>query len=142
MNASIVSVYSTTPQGHVTTATTLAATSRDAQPARPMNLTPPQRFTDPHTNRHTSIYRHSCPTSVLSSSQIQGTTHPHLRCPCARSPGRERGLALPVKALKVGQEDYWLDQIAKDREEYFSGKGESPGRFIGEVASTSGLQGE
>jgi hypothetical protein len=51
-------------------------------------------------------------------------------------------LALPVKALKVGQEDYWLDQIAKDREQYFSGKGESPGRFVGEVAATSGLQGE
>jgi hypothetical protein len=51
-------------------------------------------------------------------------------------------LALPVKALKVGQEDYWLDQIAKDREEYFSGKGESPGRFVGEVAATIGLQGE
>jgi conjugative relaxase-like TrwC/TraI family protein len=51
-------------------------------------------------------------------------------------------LALPVKALKVGQEDYWLDQIAKDREQYFSGKGESPGRFVGEVAATSGLEGE
>jgi conjugative relaxase-like TrwC/TraI family protein len=52
------------------------------------------------------------------------------------------GLALPVKALKVGQEDYWLDQIAKDREQYFSGKGESPGRFVGESAATSGLEGE
>jgi hypothetical protein len=31
----------------------------------------------------------------------------------------EAGVALPVKALKVGQEDYWLDQIARDREEYF-----------------------
>jgi len=51
-------------------------------------------------------------------------------------------LALPVKALHVGQEDYWLDQIAKDREEYFSGRGESPGRFIGEVADASGLSGE
>ena len=28
---------------------------------------------------------------------------------------------MPAKALKVGQEDYWLDQIARDREEYFSG---------------------
>jgi TrwC relaxase len=56
--------------------------------------------------------------------------------------GGGSGLALPVKALKVGQEDYWLDQIARDREEYFSGRGESPGRFVGEVASTSGLQGE
>jgi conjugative relaxase-like TrwC/TraI family protein len=51
-------------------------------------------------------------------------------------------VALPVKALHVGQEDYWLDQIAKDREEYFSGKGESPGRFVGDVAEASGLSGE
>jgi conjugative relaxase-like TrwC/TraI family protein len=50
-------------------------------------------------------------------------------------------LALPVKALHVGQEDYWLNQIAKDREEYFSGRGESPGRFIGDVASAGGLHG-
>src|SRR5215213_7669298 len=60
---------------------------------------------------------------------------------CAVARGRTR-LALPVKALHVGQEDYWLDQIAKDREEYFSGRGESPGRFIGDVASASGLSGE
>jgi conjugative relaxase-like TrwC/TraI family protein len=51
-------------------------------------------------------------------------------------------VALPVKALKAGQESYWLDQIAKNREEYFSGKGESPGRFVGGVAATSGLDGE
>jgi conjugative relaxase-like TrwC/TraI family protein len=51
-------------------------------------------------------------------------------------------LALPVKALHVGQEDYWLDQIAKDREAYFSGKGESPGRFVGDIAQASGLSGE
>jgi conjugative relaxase-like TrwC/TraI family protein len=50
-------------------------------------------------------------------------------------------VALPVKALKVGQEDYWLDQIAKDREQYFSGKGESPGRWVGEDAAASGLLG-
>ncbi|HZC98989.1 MAG TPA: MobF family relaxase [Actinomycetes bacterium] len=48
-------------------------------------------------------------------------------------------MALPVKALKAGQEAYWLDQIARNREEYFSGKGESPGRFVGEVAAGSGL---
>jgi conjugative relaxase-like TrwC/TraI family protein len=51
-------------------------------------------------------------------------------------------LALPVKALKVGQESYWLDQIARDREEYFSGRGESPGRWVGGVADASGLHGE
>jgi conjugative relaxase-like TrwC/TraI family protein len=50
-------------------------------------------------------------------------------------------VALPVKALKAGQEAYWLDQIARNREEYFSGRGESPGRFVGEAAAASGLEG-
>jgi TrwC relaxase len=50
-------------------------------------------------------------------------------------------VALPVKALKAGQEAYWLDQIARNREEYFSGRGESPGRFVGSTAAASGLEG-
>jgi conjugative relaxase-like TrwC/TraI family protein len=50
-------------------------------------------------------------------------------------------VALPVKALKAGQESYWLDQIARNREEYFSGRGESPGRFVGSAAATAGLKG-
>jgi conjugative relaxase-like TrwC/TraI family protein len=50
-------------------------------------------------------------------------------------------VALPVKALKAGQEAYWLDQIARNREEYFSGRGESPGRFVGHAAHASGLEG-
>jgi TrwC relaxase len=50
-------------------------------------------------------------------------------------------VALPVKALKAGQEAYWLDQIARNREEYFSGRGESPGRFVGSAARASGLEG-
>ena len=41
--------------------------------------------------------------------------------------GGQAKVALPVKALKAGQEAYWLDQIARNREEYFSGRGESPG---------------
>jgi hypothetical protein len=48
-------------------------------------------------------------------------------------------VALPVKALKAGQEAYWLDQIARNREEYFSGRGESPGRFVGSAAAAAGL---
>jgi hypothetical protein len=51
-------------------------------------------------------------------------------------------VALPVKALKAGQEAYWLDQIARNREEYFSGRGESPGRFVGSAAAAAGLEGE
>jgi conjugative relaxase-like TrwC/TraI family protein len=55
--------------------------------------------------------------------------------------GRVGLVALPVKALKAGQEAYWLDQIARNREEYFSGHGESPGRFVGSAAQASGLEG-
>jgi len=50
-------------------------------------------------------------------------------------------VALPVKALKAGQEAYWLEQIARNREEYFSGRGESQGRFVGTAAATAGLEG-
>jgi conjugative relaxase-like TrwC/TraI family protein len=80
---------------------------------------------------------------VLSSPQFQSSTHPHLRCTAAALVAAE-GLgrvALPVKALKAGQEAYWLDQIARNREEYFSGRGESPGRFVGSAAQASGLEG-
>src|SRR6266508_411775 len=55
--------------------------------------------------------------------------------------GRVGLVALPVKALTAGQEAYWLDQIARNREEYFSGRGESPGRFVGSAAQASGLEG-
>src|SRR5829696_960400 len=55
--------------------------------------------------------------------------------------GRSGRVALPVKALKAGQESYWLDQIARNREEYFSGRGESPGRFVGNASQASGLKG-
>ena len=50
-------------------------------------------------------------------------------------------MALPVKALKAGQEAYWLDQIARNREEYFSGRGESPGRYVGSAAAMASLEG-
>src|SRR5215213_7502114 len=61
-------------------------------------------------------------------------------CPLARAGGQAR-VALPVKALKAGQEAYWLDQIARNREEYFSGRGESPGRFTGSAAAAADLDG-
>jgi hypothetical protein len=61
-------------------------------------------------------------------------------CPLARAGGQAR-VALPVKALKAGQEAYWLDQIARNREEYFSGRGESPGRYVGSAAAMASLEG-
>jgi conjugative relaxase-like TrwC/TraI family protein len=50
-------------------------------------------------------------------------------------------LALGVTPLRAGQEGYWLDQIARDRCEYYSGRGESPGWWAGALAERSGLVG-
>jgi conjugative relaxase-like TrwC/TraI family protein len=50
-------------------------------------------------------------------------------------------LALGVTPLRVGQEAYWLDQIAHDRCEYYSGKAESPGWWAGSLAERTGLTG-
>jgi conjugative relaxase-like TrwC/TraI family protein len=80
-------------------------------------------------------------TLVLSSTQFQAIyTSASAMHGCPRG-GWEVTVALPVKALKAGQEAYWLDQIARNREEYFSGRGESPGRFVGSAAAASGLEG-
>jgi hypothetical protein len=51
------------------------------------------------------------------------------------------GLALGVTPLRVGQQAYWLDQIAHDRCEYYSGNGESPGWWVGALAERVGLEG-
>jgi len=48
-------------------------------------------------------------------------------------------LALGVTPLRVGQEDYWLDQIARSRHEYYSAQGESPGWWVGSLAENVGL---
>ena len=50
-------------------------------------------------------------------------------------------MALGVTPLRVGQEAYWLDEIARDRCEYYSGKGESPGWWAGSLAKQTGLTG-
>jgi TrwC relaxase len=44
--------------------------------------------------------------------------------------------------LSVGRADYYLREIAKDREEYLSGQGESPGEWLGGSAAALGMRGE
>jgi hypothetical protein len=56
---------------------------------------------------------------VLSSPQFQSfyTSASAMHgCRLVAAGGSGR-VALPVKALKAGQESYWLDQIARNREE-------------------------
>jgi len=43
--------------------------------------------------------------------------------------------------LSVGREDYYVREVAENREEYLSGHGESPGRWYGAGATALGQQG-
>src|SRR5829696_2083028 len=108
-----------------------------------MNLPVPLNALLLFTSRTPLSSRIADPPPCYPQRNSSRSTHPHLRCTTAALVAAE-GLgrvALPVKALKAGQEAYWLDQIARNREEYFSGRGESPGRFLGSAAAQSGLEG-
>ncbi len=65
---------------------------------------------------------------------------------CVRSrteaQGGGRGVVLDVAKLTAGREDYYLEKLADNREEYLSGHGESPGRWYGHGARNLGLDGE
>jgi conjugative relaxase-like TrwC/TraI family protein len=46
-----------------------------------------------------------------------------------------------IAKLSVGREDYYVREVADNREEYLSGHGESPGRWLGRGAAALGQQG-
>src|SRR6266540_1403402 len=46
-----------------------------------------------------------------------------------------------IAKLSVGREDYYVREVANNREEYLSGHGESPGRWLGRGAQALGQQG-
>jgi conjugative relaxase-like TrwC/TraI family protein len=49
---------------------------------------------------------------------------------------------LSVGKLVMGAEDYYLSMVAKGREEYYTGAGESPGSWLGSATAALGLAGE
>jgi conjugative relaxase-like TrwC/TraI family protein len=51
-------------------------------------------------------------------------------------------VVLDVAKLTAGREDYYLERLADNREEYLSGHGESPGRWYGAGAASLALDGE
>ncbi|HEX8862595.1 MAG TPA: MobF family relaxase [Actinomycetes bacterium] len=46
------------------------------------------------------------------------------------------GVVADIAKLSVGREDYYVREVAQNREEYLSGHGESPGRWLGRGAAT------
>jgi conjugative relaxase-like TrwC/TraI family protein len=52
-----------------------------------------------------------------------------------------RAVVLSIGKLAVGQERYYEKQVAQGLDDYFTGRGESPGRWLGRGASDLGLYG-
>src|SRR6266545_2870562 len=52
-----------------------------------------------------------------------------------------RSMVADIAKLSVGREDYYVREVAENREEYLSGHGESPGRWLGKGAEALGQQG-
>jgi conjugative relaxase-like TrwC/TraI family protein len=52
-----------------------------------------------------------------------------------------RGVVLSIGKLGRGQENYYLETVAKGAEDYYVGRGEAPGRWLGTVTSELGLDG-
>jgi conjugative relaxase-like TrwC/TraI family protein len=50
-------------------------------------------------------------------------------------------VVVDVAKLSVGREDYYLREVANNREEYLTGHGESPGRWLGQGAAALGQHG-
>jgi conjugative relaxase-like TrwC/TraI family protein len=50
-------------------------------------------------------------------------------------------VVVDVAKLSVGREDYYVREVAQNREEYLTGHGESPGRWLGQGAATLDQQG-
>lgn len=49
---------------------------------------------------------------------------------------------LSIGKLGKGQERYYLDKVAEGAEDYYTGEGEDPGKWIGDAAARLGLEGE
>ena len=51
------------------------------------------------------------------------------------------GVVAGIAKLSVGREDYYVREVGENREEYLSGHGESPGRWLGRGAAALSQEG-
>ncbi len=66
----------------------------------------------------------------------------HLRCCTCEETGPGRlylRLVMSIWKLRVGAENYYLSRVANGLEDYYSGRGEQPGRWLGGASSGLGL---
>jgi hypothetical protein len=61
-----------------------------------------------------------------------------LPLPWAAQPRKAGAAVLSIGKLTVEQSRYYERQVAQGRDDYYSGRGESPGRWTGSEAETTG----
>ena len=115
----------------------------------PRNATPtdPNSRTEPHTRRISthatepaeplvsSTFRlHTCtPFGVLHKSPQKSASHEPRVAPIETQ-------MLSLWKLRVGAEDYYLEQVAKGLDDYYSGAGETRGEWLGAASTALGLE--
>src|SRR6266540_2577315 len=135
---------------HRQPATTISITLSLSKPhsvTLPPTIPPPHDTSQPHhfTLRISLHIRLLSPFSAtLTTTSFSTRRAMHQGCVRSRTEaqGGGRGVVLDVAKLTAGREDYYLEKLADNREEYLSGHGESPGRWYGHGARSLGLDGE
>jgi conjugative relaxase-like TrwC/TraI family protein len=79
--------------------------------------------------------------SCVPSNSRQESNAPGCRNGAHQATAGHVGAWWPISQSCVGREDYYVREVANNREEYLSGHGESPGRWLGRGAATLGQHG-
>src|SRR6266536_2055627 len=109
---------------------------RDPGPWPPHSSPPPTRFTDLH-QRCVAV---SLPVSRRVHAAAPTCSSASVRAGCGR--WIEGGAVLNIGKLLRGKQRYYLDQVARSQEEYYTGAGEAPGQWAGAAAAELGVAGE
>jgi conjugative relaxase-like TrwC/TraI family protein len=78
--------------------------------------------------------------AVAGAAAVRAAAVPRLRTGWALA-GRGLGLVLSIGKLAAGQASYYERQVAQGRDDYYSGRGEAPGEWVGRGSSALGLSG-
>jgi hypothetical protein len=104
------------------------------------NALPLQRLTlIHHPTQLATTFSTLLSATLNANSFTEESNAPGVHSLAPTSTGGGRRVVLDVAKLTPGREDYYLERLADDREEYLSGHGESPGRWYGRGAASLGL---
>src|SRR4051795_10935273 len=89
------------------------------------------RVTRPNRSWSTDEYR-----------SLSAATPPTAKSPHTLAPSALTTCVLSIGKLGQGQANYYLESVAQGIEDYYTGAGEAPGRWLGSAARELGMGGE